>query len=110
MTPAGAMRHRIILQRLNQTRDTYGGTVDSWDDVDTIWAAMAPRSGLEMWGADQQQSVSTVAITIRYRADVNETYRVKHGYNLYAIIAPPVNEDMQSRFLIMACELRSYEN
>lgn len=36
--PAGSMRHRITIQQPINNRDEYGGVVQLWVDVATVWA------------------------------------------------------------------------
>lgn len=50
---AGQLRHRITLQVSTTTRDDYGGTIQTWADVATVWASVDPLSPTQMVGAKE---------------------------------------------------------
>ena len=44
---AGSLRHRLIIQSKNSTRDSMGGTSYSWEDEKTVYGAIWPLKGTE---------------------------------------------------------------
>lgn len=50
---AGQLRHRITFQMSVTTRDDYGGSVQAWADVATVWASIEPLSPNAMAGAKE---------------------------------------------------------
>ena len=71
---AGRLRHRVTLQRLQPTTEppTYHPEtrqlLEEWVDLGTVWAAIEPLAGREMWLAKQVQANETYRITARYSA------------------------------------------
>lgn len=68
---AGQLRHSVTLQKQVTTRDADGAPVTGWQDVVTVWAAIAPLSGREFIAAQATQAAVDARITIRYRAGVD---------------------------------------
>lgn len=87
---SGELNKRIKLSQLitgSPARDEFGTPNTSWEEVDTVWAAIEPLSGREFWAQQQIQSEITVKIRIRYRNDIlvgmkgeynSKTYRIKN--------------------------------
>lgn len=67
---AGRLRRRITLQKQTRTPDGFGGEIVTWSTVATVWAGVQYGSGSERVQSLLQQAEATVAIVIRYRADV----------------------------------------
>lgn len=91
---AGALRHRITLQRNAAVQDqATGELVDLWADVATVWAQIVPLSGREFIAAQATQAGVTARIVIRAR-DVDASMRVAHGadlYNIHAVLPDPIS-------------------
>ncbi len=87
---AGTLNKRIKISQLvtgSPATDEFGAPNTSWEELDTVWAAVEPISGREFWAQQQVQSEITVKIRIRYRDDVavgmkaeynNKTYMIKN--------------------------------
>jgi SPP1 family predicted phage head-tail adaptor len=99
---AGRLRHRLILQSKTETRDSYGASVVGWSTEATVWGSIEPLSGREYFSQQQVQAEARVRIVIRYRSDVDETWRIKHD-GLYYNIIDPLNENTRDRMLILMC-------
>ena len=86
---AGALRHRVAIDRLNTAQDeTTGEMVASWVEVAaSVPASIKPISGREFIQAAKVDSRVTARITIRYRPGMKATMRVRHGETIYTIIA-----------------------
>jgi SPP1 family predicted phage head-tail adaptor len=101
---AGKLRHQITIQRKSLTTDEYGGPVETWADVDTVWASVEPLSGRELANAQTVNAEITTRITMRYLAGVIAADRIVFEgrfYNLQSVI----DEEMKHRQLvIMASE------
>lgn len=74
--PAGFLRDRATIQQRAQTQDDYGGVVDSWVDVATVWAGVAPLKGREFFAGAQAQSEVTMKVTVRGGVAVKPSMRV----------------------------------
>ncbi len=87
---AGTLNKRIKISQLvtgSPATDEFGAPNTSWEELDTVWAAVEPISGREFWAQQQVQSEITVKIRIRFRDDVvvgmkaeynNKTYTIKY--------------------------------
>jgi SPP1 family predicted phage head-tail adaptor len=84
--PLGLMDRCITLQYESTARGADGSFLKSWASLGVIRAAYNYRSGGEKFEMDQETAVRMVTWTIRYIADVDETWRIKHGSDLYDIV------------------------
>lgn len=104
---SGMLRHRVTLQRFQQGQDAYGGPVETWEDVATVWASLEAMSGREFFASQQAQSEVTQRIRIRYRAGVTADMRVIHNGKVFNIVAPL--PDNRGRELVLMCREVSNE-
>ena len=64
---------RIAIEQQLCTADEYGGRVEAWSVLATVWAIIEPMTGREVFTSLQVQSRVDARITIRYRADMSST-------------------------------------
>jgi len=72
----GRLRHRITLQRLTQTRNEYGETVEDWHTYAIRWAEVKPLSGKEQYLSQQVAAIATIEIWLRFMSAINVADRV----------------------------------
>jgi len=82
---AGRMRHRVSIQQVTETKDTYGATTRTWATIATVWAAIEPIAGREYFYAQQVQSNVSHRVTIRHRAGVTPKMRIMHDSRTFEI-------------------------
>jgi len=82
---AGWLRHRIVIQELVGTKNSYGEVVQSWQDVATVWASIEPLRGREYVEAAAAQVNVDHRIRIRYRSGISPKMRVKYGERTFQI-------------------------
>lgn len=82
---AGALRHRVLIQKQTAIRDDDGVSHTTWSDVATVWASVEPLSAREFIQSGQEQAPVTARITIRYRADMEASMRILHRGQVYNI-------------------------
>lgn len=99
----GDLCHRVTLQVKSSVADGMGGTVDTWADRASVWAAVWPTSAREIVAANSTSLVVTHRVRIRYRSDVRPTWRVKFGDRYFAIVGM-VNPNEQNRTLDLMCQ------
>lgn len=102
---AGALRHRIAIDRLVTTQDPQTGALaETWEPVATdVPAAITPLSGNEFISAAKLSAQVTARITIRYRSGLNSAMRIRHSNAVYEIVAIlPDNKSGQEWLTIMA--------
>ena len=88
MTQAGRLNKRVKISQLvtgSPAVDAYGQPNTSWEELDTVWAAVEPVSGREFWTQQQVQSEITAKIRIRYRADIATGMKAEYGGKTYMI-------------------------
>ena len=99
------LRHRVTLAGLTQTRDQWGGVVETWQPlVANLPAEIVPLSGREFIAAQATQAGVTTRITIRYRGGVAPAMRIEHDgdiYNIKAVLPDPTLR----RHLTLMCEM-----
>ena len=106
---AGLLRKRIVLQQRDVTVDSYGGQVNTWADVATVYAEIMPLSGRELFSAQAVQSEVSHRITVRYRSELANPKTVAGMRAVYSgrvfNISASINEDERNRQItLMASE------
>lgn len=74
---AGKLRHRVVIQENQPTRDGDGAELDNWVTVATVWAAIRPLTGGERFvtTADQVVAEASTRIELRYRSGLDVKMR-----------------------------------
>lgn len=83
---SGRLDRRITIQTLTVTRDSYGGKVEAWADLATVWAAAVPWRGSEAVAADQVVALAEFRFQLRYRDDFDAKARIQFDGVAYDII------------------------
>lgn len=84
---AGQLRHRVIIQTLATTPDTFGSPGRTWSDLDTVWASITPVTSREYETGRQTVGEVSHRVTIRYRAGFDQSSRLKFGSKYLEIVA-----------------------
>lgn len=84
---AGTLRHKIIFQSKQVTRDAMGGEQIAWIDEAVLPASAEPLNGREFHAAQQQQSEIELRFRIRFYFGVVPQWRVSWEDRLYDIVA-----------------------
>ena len=84
---AGRMDRVVTLRQSTVTQDSYGQPIETWTDLDRVWAARIEKTGAERWQSKQIVSEQSVKYQIRYRDDVTVFLRVLDGSTEYEINA-----------------------
>jgi SPP1 family predicted phage head-tail adaptor len=84
---AGDLNRRVTLQTATETQDGAGQPIPAWSDVATVWAAVEPLEGRELFAAQQINAEAIVMVRIRYRPGVRPKMRVLYGSRLLGIIS-----------------------
>jgi len=94
----GDLRQRITFQKLTTTVNENGFEVDTWEDYQTVWAAVSNLHGREYYAAAAVQAENTVKFTLRYLKDIDTSMRILFRGKQYNIIAID-NIKYQNRYL-----------
>lgn len=104
MLKAGTLRHRVALQRKEQTQNPLtGAMVTTWVPVATVWAAVEPLSAREFVAAQAVQSDVSVRITVRYRPGITAALRIVHDGKVYNITGVLADKDSGREYLTLPC-------
>jgi SPP1 family predicted phage head-tail adaptor len=106
----GRLRHRVEIQRLTTTQDSYGEPVETWTKTATVWAEMLPslRATREAFAAQSEQRSARLSMEchMRYRAVLTpkETRLIWEDkvYEVEAVMDP----DGRRRESLLLCYVR----
>ena len=107
MMQAGRLRHRITLQRKEQTQNPQtGALITTWATVANVWAAVEPLSAREFIAAQAAQSEVTARIRMRFRPWMTAEDRVIHNGTIYNIVSV-IDVRSENRELVLMCKALS---
>lgn len=86
----GRMDRRITLRYPVASRNAAGESINQWVEVSPIWANWLPQGGREFRSAQARHADVTGIFRIRHRTDVDQTWRLLHGDDLFEVIVPEV--------------------
>lgn len=90
MTTIGELNKRIVLQAPIKASDGEGGYAVTWQDVATVRAKKTTHRSDEAVKAMAETGIAIHNYRIRYRTDVNNSWQIKEGNRVMAIIARPM--------------------
>lgn len=97
------LNRRVTLEAQALVPDGVGGFTASWNTLATVWAALEPISGGDVFGPDASEARVRTRITVRRRTDVFAGMRVNDGERLYGINAV-LDDGPRSQFLKLVTE------
>lgn len=100
MTSAGMIDRRVTFQRATVTRDDFGGEIETWFDLASVWAHRRDASASESYRAQEIGAQLTMRLTIRYSpalVDLNPRDRMIYRDRTYNITG--VRETDRNRWL-----------
>ena len=104
MLKAGNLRHRVTLQRKQQTQNPQtGAMVTTWVTEATVPAAVEPLSAREFIAAQAVQSDVSVRIRVRYRPGITSAMRLLHDGKVYGITGVLADKDSGREYLTLPC-------
>lgn len=101
---AGQLKRRVTLQRATETQNEYGQPVKTWAAVDTVWASAMPLEGRELFTAQAVHAKLTRRFVIRYRSDVEASWRVVYRGQPYELVQEPIDVGDRRAYLELLCE------
>lgn len=105
---SGILRSRITIEKKSFADNGFGGQIETWSALATIWAKVEHLSGRELQLAQQVGPEITYEITIRYRSDVTTNHSIKYG-GKYFNIRDIKDLDNMHKWLFLKCEVRESE-
>lgn len=99
---AGRLRKRVRIQTPVDAQNGLGEMIRAWSTVATVWAAVEPLRGREMFDAAQVQAEISHRVQLRYRPGVNTTMRILFGSRVLQIQSV-IDVDERRRELQLMC-------
>lgn len=84
---AGKLDRRITIQSATLIDDGYGGQVETWGDVATVWAQFLPGGGNERFASAQVYAETQARFRIRWRAGLSPKNRVLFDGKAWDVLA-----------------------
>lgn len=91
---AGKLDQKIELYSKAQV-NSFGSVTEAWTLVAEVWGHVISQRGNEAFEAARTNAKETIRVKLRYRADVETTWRVRWFGQDYAIFA--VDRSMQRK-------------
>lgn len=82
---SGDLDRRIVLQRATVTLDGFGGEVETWAPLRTVWAQYLPGPGREAWRSAEVAAVTEARFIIRWGQGVTVRDRVLYDGKVYDV-------------------------
>jgi SPP1 family predicted phage head-tail adaptor len=83
----GELRTSIILKTRTVTTGTGGFQFPGWSTLATVFCKWVNAHGSEVLTANMAGAEAPATVTIRYRSDVDPTYAVEKGGELWEIVS-----------------------
>ena len=83
---AGDLKHPVVLLKPVTTLGDHNRRKTEWTEVGTVMADKSDVSGREFFQAHAVNAEDIVTFTIRWRDDIDETWRVRHGTTVYGVL------------------------
>ena len=100
----GRLRHKVIIEEVTETRDSYGGVTETWGTFAITKASVEPLAGREYFAAKQDQAETTHKIRMRYIPGIGAKMRVRFGVRVFDVLQPLNIEERNKELLLMAKE------
>ena len=83
----GKLRNKIEVQARTDptTTNAYGEPTEEWETVLTVWGAIKPASGKELYVAEQAQAEVSHVVTLRYCDCLTPRHRLKFGSRIFSV-------------------------
>ena len=106
MRPGDVLRTGELNQRVTLRRPilTEPDVIDSYEDIDTVWAKVEPVRGREMMEAGKETAEHDTRIYIRYVPGLDTAKQAVHRGTAYDIRAV-VNVNASDRVLELQCRV-----
>ncbi len=100
---AGALPHRVTIERPVGTPDDGGGETVAWETVAVVWARVEPLRADERTAGAHLAMLATHRVILRWRDDVSGGMRVVHRGRALRVRAA-ADPDETRRFLELAAQ------
>ena len=102
---AGKLRYPVSIEKPVDVRDKLGGFIRTWVEVSREWVDIEGISGSEFVAAQALQAQTIYKINLRFRDELEASWRIREGVKLYEITA--ILPDSRRRRLELMCKVGS---
>lgn len=82
---ASLLRDEILLQNFVETRDTIGGTTETWDDWETVYAYARSVRSQDRYASARNMAVESYEFVIRWLEDLDPKMQIVYRSKTYRI-------------------------
>lgn len=101
----GDLRHRLVLEQVVRVDDGVGGSEETWERVEELWAALKPLNGQERDVSDQLAGHVSHEIWVRYRVGIKPDMRFRSSARVFEVRAV-IDDGERRQFLKCLAEER----
>ncbi len=101
---AGDLRHPVTLLRPVHTINAKGRDITAWETVVAVYAGKRDVSGREFYAAQANHAADTVTFTLRWRHDLDASWRILFHGKPYEIVSINGLGDMRD-YMELRCKL-----
>jgi len=99
----GSLNKRITFQLFTESINENGFSVESWQDVMSVWAMIKTLNGREYYQAATTQNENSIRFIIRYTTGLHPDMRIV--YNLrHFDIESIINDDEANKTMTIMCK------
>ena len=100
----GKLRHKVEVQRFVTKKDEWGNTIEAWETLANVWAAIEPMKGEEFFAAMAFQSEITHKVTMRYFGERITTKDLLVFNGRTFDIESVINVEERNKELVLMCK------
>ncbi|MCB2300652.1 phage head closure protein [Clostridium tagluense] len=110
----GKLNNRITFQKLENIVNENGFNIETWVNINTVWASATNLHGREFYSAMAVQSEKTVKFGLRYMKNLDTSMRIVFGKKTVNILDGEGNitgtKEVDKQFNITAIDNIKYDN
>ena len=104
MISAGELKNRIRFEKRSLSGNGFGGFVETWAELCTVFGRYVPLRGKEREAQQQVNPEITVRIHVRYRTDITTDRRAYYN-GKYHNILEVIDVDNTHTELMLMCQV-----
>ena len=99
----GKLRHKVEIQRYNESVDAYGEPIKQWEHYSNAWTSIRPLTGREPFNDKEFHTEQTHKIVMRWQRGLESTMRFlwfddyEGRTRVFELIGNPINFNQNSR-------------
>jgi len=103
MIKARSKRHKILIEKVTETRDSIGGVIETWSTYSALYAEVQPLNGREYFDSKAIQADTTIRFRIRYLQGIIPKMRINYNSRLFDIESV-IDVDERRKEMVLMCK------